>query len=103
MNRKKVLLIAQSILCVILVVMLITAALGIYREGLAQKAADPLSWIYTREKAAAALYPVLPLLALGLVLTAVHKYLDPLILQGRIALTVPDKPNSKNQKYVTIR
>ena len=34
---------------------------------------------------------------------SVHKYLDPLILQGRIALTVPDKPNSKNQKYVTIR
>ena len=48
-----------------------SAALGIYREGLAQKAADPLSWIYTREKAAVALYPVLPLLALGLVLTAV--------------------------------
>ena len=71
MNRKKALLIAQSILCVILAVMLITAALGIYREGLAQKAADPLSWIYTREKAAAALCPVLPLLALSLVLTAV--------------------------------
>ena len=71
MNRKKVLLTAQSILCVILAVMLIAAALGIYREGLAQKAADPLSWIYTREKAAAALRPVLPLLALSLVLTAV--------------------------------
>lgn len=71
MNRKKALLIAQSILCVILAVMLITAALGIYREGLAQKAADPLSWIYTREKASAALRSVLPLLALSLVMTVV--------------------------------
>lgn len=33
----------------------------------------------------------------------VHKYLDPLIEQGRIAMTVPGKPNSRNQKYVTIR
>ena len=33
MNRKKVLLTAQSILCVILAVMLIAAALGIYRDG----------------------------------------------------------------------
>ena len=71
MNRKKVLLTAQSILCAVLVVMLVMAALGIYREGLALKAANPLSWIYTSEKAAAALRPALPLIVLGFVLTAV--------------------------------
>ena len=71
MNKKRVLLTAQSILCVILVMMLIIAVLGIYREGLGLKAADPLNWIYTREKAAAALRPTLPLIALGFVLTAV--------------------------------
>jgi hypothetical protein len=71
LNRKKVFLTAQSILCVILAVILITAALGIYREGLVQKASDPLSWIYSREKAAAALRPVLPLLALGLLMAAI--------------------------------
>ena len=71
MNKKKIFLIAQSLLCAALVVMLILAALGIYREGLALKAADPLSWIYTRDRAAAALGPVLPLLILGLVMTAV--------------------------------
>ena len=71
MNKKKIFLIAQSLLCAALVVMLILAALGIWREGLALKAADPLSWIYTRDRAAAALGPVLPLLILGLVMTAV--------------------------------
>jgi len=69
MDRKKLLLIIQSVLCLALVVLLAAAALGIYREGLAQKATDPLSPIYTREKAAAALRPVLPLLALGLAVT----------------------------------
>ena len=71
MNKKKVLLTAQSILCVALVVMLIVAVLGIYRDGLALKSADPLSWIYTREKAAEALKTVLPLLLLGLAVTCI--------------------------------
>ena len=68
MNKKKMLLTAQSALCVIIAVMLIAAVLGICREGLVLKAADPLSRIYTREKAAAALRPVLPLLVLSLIL-----------------------------------
>lgn len=69
MNRKKLVLTAESVLCVILTVMLAAAVIGIYREGVAVKAADPLSWIFTRAKAAEALRPVLPLLAVSLVLT----------------------------------
>ena len=33
----------------------------------------------------------------------VRKYLKPLVDLGRIAMTVPDKPNSNNQKYITIK
>ena len=71
MDKKKLVRTAQSVLCVIIAVMLITAALGICREGLALKAADPLNRIYTREKAAAALRPVLPLFVISVVLTVI--------------------------------
>ena len=33
----------------------------------------------------------------------VRKYLQPLLLDGWLARTVPDKPNSRNQKYITAR
>ena len=33
----------------------------------------------------------------------VRKYLKPLIDRGRIAMTIPESPNSNRQKYVTIK
>ena len=67
MTRNKILLAVQSLLCVVLVVMLAAAAIGIYRTGIAEKQENPLAWVYTRDKAATALKPVLPvfLLAVG--------------------------------------
>ena len=34
---------------------------------------------------------------------SVRRHIRPLIDQGRLAMTLPDKPNSKNQKYITIK
>ena len=69
MTKNKILLIAQSLLCVALVVMLAVSAVGIYREGIAEKQEDPLAWVYTRDKAAAALKPVLPVFLLAVAVT----------------------------------
>lgn len=33
----------------------------------------------------------------------IRKYIKPLLETGRLAMTVPDKPNSSKQKYITIR
>lgn len=65
--------------------MLAAAAIMIYRDGLVLKAADPLSWIYTREKVAAAAGPVMPVLVLGIVLTAAGLFM-------RISDANADKP-----------
>ena len=68
--KKKLFLILQSVLCLALAPGLAAGTLGIYREGSARQAADPLSRIYTPEAVAAALRPVLPLLLIVLLLSA---------------------------------
>ena len=32
-----------------------------------------------------------------------RRHIQPLVEQGRLAMTLPERPNSKNQKYITIR
>ena len=34
---------------------------------------------------------------------AMEKYIKPMVENGRLALTIPDKPRSKYQKYYTIK
>lgn len=69
MGKKKLYLIIQTALCVVIALMLAAFSIGIYREGLAMKAVDPLSWIYTREKVASAAFPAILLLGIGVILT----------------------------------
>lgn len=68
-TRNKVLLLVQSVLCVALVVMLSASAIGIYRQGIAEKQDNPLAWVYTREKVGAALKPVVPVFLFSVAVT----------------------------------
>lgn len=74
---KKVFLIIQSFLCVLLALLLITAVIVIYRSGAAARAEDPLAAIYSREIAAEVLRTIAPLFfaaagsaAAGMILTS---------------------------------
>ena len=79
MTRNRILLLLESALCILLVVMLAAAVIGIYREGLALKAENPLAWTFSREKVAERFRPLRPLFYLavgvslgGLILDAKH-------------------------------
>lgn len=65
MTKKKLYLLLQAALLVLLAGLLIAAVVGICRGGLAEKAANPLVWIFTREKAQAVLSRLLPLMVLA--------------------------------------
>ena len=70
MTKKKLFLLIQSALCVLLAILLASAAIGICREGMASQEEDPLESIYTREKVAERLAPIAPLFVASLALTA---------------------------------
>ena len=66
MNRKKIFLAAQSVLCALVAGFLAAAALRLYFSGAAGDLSDP---VFTREKAGTALLPVLPLFLVSLAMT----------------------------------
>ena len=67
MKRNRSRLLLQSVLCIVFFGALAAGILVVYRDGLAQKAADPLLPIYTPKTLTAALLPALPLLLLNLI------------------------------------
>lgn len=68
MDKKKMLLYVQAALCILWAALMAAAAVHIYSDGLAYRAqGHPEAWIYTREKAVAAIGRYLPLLLLAAV------------------------------------
>lgn len=70
MNKKKLYLIIQSVLCFAVTLFLAVTAVMIFREGSALKASDPLEWIYSREKVTSGLLRVFPLFIISVAVAA---------------------------------
>ena len=92
MNKNRPFLIIQSTLYVLLMAALAGATIQLYLTGLAEKAVDPLSWIFTRENVGAILlgFPVLPLFILCLGMTV-----------ACLALGIKDEKGEKPVRLVT--
>lgn len=70
MSKSKIFLIVQSALCVLIAILLSASAIRIFLEGSAwQAAGHPADWIYSREKVASALTPILPLILISIAMT----------------------------------
>lgn len=70
MTKNKIFLWIQTVLCALIAILLAVAAVRIFLDGSAYQAAGhPSEWIYTREKAAAVLMPMLPLFLLSFAMT----------------------------------
>ena len=69
MGKTRIFMIIQSLLCILSVIMLMSAAIGIYTEGVQRKTEDPTAYIYTREAAVKAAAPGAAVLLLGLCLS----------------------------------
>ena len=80
MNKKPVLVIVQSVLCILSAVALIAADLTIYFQGLAAKEEDPMAQIYTTDAISNMAVIVCPLILAAIVVTiicAIRKVKDP--------------------------
>ena len=71
MKRSGIFLIIQLLLYILVAVLLITAAVGIYRDGSAARSEDPLAFIFSREIVAERFRPIAPLFFAAIGLTAV--------------------------------
>lgn len=70
MTRTKLFLIVQSVLCALVAGLLAAGALSLYLDGAAKQAqGDLFYYMFTREKAGAALLPILPVFAVSLGMT----------------------------------
>ena len=61
MKKSRTFFILLSVLSILVAVLSAAALIGMYREGIAIKAEDPLAWIFTRDRFAQYFKPLLPL------------------------------------------
>lgn len=95
MDKKRIFMIVQSALCVLIAVLLAASAIRIFIDGSAYQAAGhPSEWIYTREKVGAALLRVLPLIAASIAMNIVAAAKD--IRDEDAQKPVPDVELSRN-------
>ena len=70
MSKKRIFLIVQSLLCILIAAVLAVITVRTFMEGSAwQAAGHPSDWIYTREKAGQALWTVLPFFCISVGIT----------------------------------
>jgi magnesium-transporting ATPase (P-type) len=69
MDKKKVFLIIQSLLWILVAGLLIASVISIYRDGTVLRAEDPLAAIFSRQIAAKALMTIAPLFFAAVVMT----------------------------------
>ncbi|MCR4675900.1 MAG: hypothetical protein K5634_01560 [Sphaerochaetaceae bacterium] len=93
-DRKTILLLIQSILCIAVAIILCFSVLNLYRDGLIEKEKNPLSPIYTREKTLLVLKPVLPAVLLSVCVSAAAFVL------GAKGKDTPVKDTELNLKYL---
>ena len=71
MNRNRVFLWVQAVLCIAVCALLAAGAISIFRDGMAvREAGDATTWIYTREKVAEQFWRISPLIFGALAVTA---------------------------------
>ncbi|MCR5651993.1 MAG: hypothetical protein K6F86_12530 [Lachnospiraceae bacterium] len=70
MDKTRLFLIIQSVICILVVLMLSVSAIRIYRDGMARRAENPAESIYTRENFMAAAAPGMLTAFLGLGIAA---------------------------------
>ena len=76
MKGKKLFLVSQAVLCALTAGALAAAAIRLYAEGAAAQAGgDLFAYMFTREKAAAQLTRLVPLIAVSLAMTLVGLFL----------------------------
>ena len=95
---KQVYLTVQSILCILVAAALIAAAWQIYSGGMAQRAADPLAWVYTRDTVARKLAFIAPLIFLCLGMGIGGMILGVKDSRARIAAKDLQTSGSKSEK-----